>query len=128
MKNFIKDRSSEIGGVVYAVFLVLLVVGLLSAGYVGITKYVYPWWLQVQRESVKESQSFTDSTNIAMSNFIREYRALDTKIAEAGDNTELVKTYKAQQGAILTQMCKTRATMREVAPDTLQFLSQHGGC
>lgn len=128
MKQFMKNRGTEVGSSIWYTLLVLLVVGLFALGWLGISRVVYPWWLSFQRQSVEQSKSYTDSTNIAMANYIREYRALDAKIAEAKGDQSLIGPYQAQQRAILTQMCQIKATMKDIAPDTQVFLSQHGGC
>ena len=128
MKHFIKNRGEEVGSLVWYTLLALLIVAILSFGWLGISRVVYPWWLSIQREAVEDSKSYTDSTNIAMANYIREYHSLDSKIAEAKGDQFLIAPYQAQQSAILNQMCQIKATMNDVAPDTQVFLSQHGGC
>jgi glutaminase len=121
-------RRNELSSTVWYTLLALLVIALLSFGILGIQRIIYPQWLAFQRSAVEESKSYTDATNIALANYIREYRMLETRIAEAGDNTEVIGKYREQQGAILTLMCQTMATMKEIAPTIRAFMAEKGGC
>lgn len=123
-----RERFSELSGMLWYTLLALIVVAVLAGGGLAIQRVLYPQWLAFQRSAVEESKSYNDATNIALANYIREYGALEVKIAEASDDSELIGKYKAQQGAILTLMCQTAATMKEIAPNTRAFLSQKGGC
>lgn len=131
MKNLFRgigERAGELGDVVWYSLLVVVAVTVLGGGIYAFDRMVYPAWLSYQREMVEESKSFNDSTNIALSNYIREYNALEVKIAEAEGDSALTGPYKAQQKAILGQMCQVVVTMNDVAPDNRQFLAAHGGC
>ena len=84
-----KDKLVVIGWLF--LLLALIAVGM----YVTYT-YVYPWILNAERRAVEYSDSFVDSTNIAMMNLIAEYE---------GSNNE------AQKKTILNQICLKYVTM-----------------
>lgn len=113
------------------VILLWLLIGCLIVGVVVVSyQVVYPWYLSVQRKAVEQSKSFTDANNNMLESYILESSRLDTKIAEAGDNTALVSAYKAQQSAIVGKMCREIATMATgtVKPSTMSWLASQGGC
>lgn len=125
-----KERLSEFGfGVWYAVITVV-VIAVLALGGLAVQRVVYPWWLSVQREAVEESKSFTDANNNMLQAYMLEYSRLDTKIAEAQGNVELVAAYNAQQSAIVERMCRQISTMKRdtVNPTTIQWLNGKGNC
>lgn len=128
MKNFLRERGIEVGGALWYTLVFLLVTALVVIGLYSIQAFVYPRWLSYQREAVENGKSYTDSTNQAVSNFIREYTALDTKIAEAKGDQDLIGAYENQQSAILTQICGVYVTMNGVSQSNFQFISAHGGC
>jgi len=123
-----KALADELGETVWTSFLIVAAFCVIVGGVFAFNSVVYPAWLAYQRERVEESKSYNDSTNTALSNFIREYTVLDVKIAEAKGDQSLVGPYKAQQGAILTQMCSVYVTMNDVAPSNRSFIAEHGGC
>lgn len=111
--------------------IVVCVCGLIVFAVMFATNAVtYPTWLGIQRNAVEQSKSYVDSANGSLSTYTQEYRALDSKIAEADNNAALVGTYKAQQKAILNSMCQQINSMRAgtVAPASSSFVAQHGGC
>lgn len=125
MLRFIHDRAKELGGAVWASLLAVLVIGLLTAGVLFVQGTLYPMWLAYQREQVEQSKSYVDSTNIALSNFIREYNSLEVRKTE---NPDSAAVYAAQQTAILNQMCGLYVTLEDVSASNQYFISQHGGC
>lgn len=110
--------------------LALLVIAILTIGVTALNGQLYPWWLSIQRKSVEQSKSFTDSNNNMLESYMLEYSRLDTKIAEAQGDETIIGAYKAQQKAIVEKMCRQISTMAQgtVNPDTTQFLNSHGGC
>lgn len=125
-----RERIGITSELVYWTLVGLVLVALLAAGGLAIQRYAYPWWLSIQRKAVEDSKSFTDSNNNMLQTYILEHARLDTKIAEAGDNSELIVTYQAQQKAIVEKMCRQVSTMKKstVNPDTLSWLNRNGGC
>lgn len=125
-----KERLSEFGYIVWACVLGLIAVAILAFGGLTIQRYVYPWWLSIQRTSVEASKSFTDANNNMLETYKLEYSRLETKIAEAGDNKDITKVYVAQQKAIVEKMCRQISTMNRstVNPSTLQWLNSKGAC
>jgi hypothetical protein len=126
MKNVLKSIL-----IMFGVTLVFLVwYAFTAGGSLMIQRYIYPEWLNVQRSAVESSKSYTDSKNTALMNLLSEEFALDTKIAEAKDDKELVAVYKSQQKAIKNQVCQMVATMKQgtVSSAVTQFISQNGGC
>lgn len=124
MKSFLEELGLTVQGALLIVVAFTVVVG----GAFAFNAAIYPTWLAYQREAVEQGKSYNDSTNTALANFIREYTALDVKIAEAKGDQSLIGPYEAQQGAILTQMCAVYVTMNDVAPSNRQFIAEHGGC
>jgi hypothetical protein len=125
-----KNRFSELGyGIWYAV-ITIIVVAVLAFGGLFIQRVAYPWWLSIQREAVEESKSFTDANNNMLQAYVLEHSRLDTKIAEAQGETDLVVAYNAQQTAIVERMCRQISTMKRdtVNPNTIQWLNSNGGC
>jgi hypothetical protein len=125
-----KARLSEFGYIIWLCVLCLVAITVLAFGGLAIQKYVYPWWLSIQRTSVEASKSFTDANNNMLETYKLEYSRLDTKIAEAGDNTDITKVYVAQQKAVVEKMCREISTMNRstVNPTTLQWLNSKGAC
>jgi hypothetical protein len=125
-----KDVLKGIGLVLVFIVLLLGFYAFTASGTLLVQKYIYPQWLSVQRSSVESSKSYVDSKNTALVNLSSEYIKLDTKIAESGDNQKLIDSYKAQQTAILGQMCQIISTMKRdtIASMNSQFISQNGGC
>lgn len=127
-----RNRLGELGWTLWIMFLIIVCFAILAFAALGIQKYAYPWMLSIQRRSVENSKSFTDSNNNMLAQYMLEYSRLDTKIAEAhkveDSNSEVV--YKSQQLAIKSKMCTQISTMQKdtINPDTLLWLNQHGGC
>jgi hypothetical protein len=121
----------KVVGILFLVTVVFLVwYAFTASGTLFIQSYIYPQWLGVQRSAVESSKSFVDSNNIALANLQTEFYRLDTKIAEAGQDSELANTYKAQQEAVVNQMCMKVVRMKSntVAPEITVFLAKEGGC
>lgn len=110
--------------------LALIAIAILALGITALNGQLYPWWLSIQRKSVEQSKSFTDSNNNMLESYMLEYSRLDTKIAEAQGDEAIIGAYKAQQKAIVGKMCRQISTMAQgtVNPNTTQFLNSHGGC
>lgn len=110
--------------------LALIAIAILALGITALNGQLYPWWLSIQRKSVEQSKSFTDSNNNMLESYMLEYSRLDTKIAEAQGDEAIIGAYKAQQKAIVEKMCRQISTMAQgtVNPNTTQFLNSHGGC
>lgn len=126
MKRFFGELADTIGiSVTVLVLIAIFVFGSLAISYIA-----YPAYLSVQRESVEASKSFTDSRNDALLNYQSEYGRLEIKIAESGDNPQVVSVYRTQQTAILDSMCHMVATMKNdtVSPTINQFIATNGGC
>lgn len=123
-------RLKEFFGSLWYAFLVVVVLAILTFGGLAIQRYAYPWWLSVQRTSVEQSKSFTDSNNLMLQTYITEYTALEVKLAETSETPELAQAYQAQQQAIVNQMCFQKATMAPgtINPTTATWINSHGGC
>lgn len=108
--------------------LALVVIALISVGVMALKGQLYPWWLSIQRKSVEQSKSFTDSNNNMLQSYMLEYSRLDTKIAEAQGNQVVINAYVAQQKAIVDKMCRQVSTMATgtVNPNTLSWLNSKG--
>jgi hypothetical protein len=122
--------KEDVGDTIKYTLLGLLVVIILTIGITALNGSLYPWWLSIQRKSVEQSKSFTDSNNVALENYMLEYSRLETKIVEAQGNKDFIKAYEAQELAIVTKMCTQISTMNKstVNPDTISWLNSHGGC
>jgi len=121
-----RERLSELGFTTWFVVLGVVALLVLSLGVLGIQRIVYPRWLAVQRASVEQSKSFTDSNNNMLQTYILEYARLETKIVESDE--AVGAAYKTQQRAILTKMCTQISTMQvaTVNPATLSWLASKG--
>lgn len=110
--------------------LALIALAILAFGTMAINGTLYPWWLSIQRKSVEQSKSFTDSNNNMLETYILEYGRLDVKIAESGNDESLASVYRAQQKAIVEKMCRQISTMAPgtVNPSTQTWLNSKGGC
>lgn len=129
MRRFVKDRSEELGGAVWYPLLALVAIVIIAGGSFAFNAWVYPQWLAYQRQSVEQSKSFTDANNNMLETYKLEYARLETKKAEAaGDDVKAA--YTAQQGAIVTKMCRQISTMSggTVNPQTRSWLNSKGGC
>lgn len=120
-QDFTKYATNmAIGMVIFISIVVATIFALNSA--------LLPAWLGVQRNAVENSKSYNDSRNTALTTSIQEYNALEVKVAEAKGDEALTDAYKAQQKAILNNMCQMVVSTKEIAPNTQQFLAEHGGC
>jgi len=122
------QRIKETSEMLYWTVIAVVVLGILAFGTLFIQSKVYPWWLEIQRNAVEESKSFVDSRNDGLITMRQEYLRLEEKAVAAPG--EVVPAYRAQQKAILDDMCQIVETMQ---PDTVatsinQFLALHGGC
>jgi hypothetical protein len=126
----LRERFGIVGEVLFWCLIALVVTALITFGTMAIQGKTLPWWLSIQRQAVEQSKSFTDANNNMLSTYSMEYQALDTKIAEAKGDQELISVYKAQQKAILRKMCQEVSTMSPgtVNPQTLQWMNSEGGC
>jgi hypothetical protein len=94
--------------------------------------WALPWQMKIERQAVKQSESFVNSQNDALSNMITQYGGLEIQYAQAknvGDTgTETAVT--GQERMILNQMCLQINGMAKgtVAPNISSFVGQHGGC
>lgn len=130
MKNSIKEWFSELWGAVGVAVICIVVIAIVAGSLFAAQAYLYPSWLSVQRNAVKQSKSFTDANNNMLETYKLEYGRLDTKIAEAQADEILVSAYRAQQNAIIEKMCREISTMKRetVNPSTLSWLNSQGGC
>lgn len=130
MKNYLKWKLEELRDVIWYSGLFIVAIALLGFGIYSIQHWLYPAWLDYQRDSVENSKSFVDANNNMLETYKLEYVRLDTKIEEAKDDQSSIKIYKAQQKAILEKMCKQISTMKKntVNSDTQYWLGQKGAC
>lgn len=121
-----KDSMSA----VWVTIVLCVCVAIVVLAMFGLNAGLYPRWLGVQRNAVEESKSYVDSANSSLTTYAQEYRALDSKIAEADNNADVVATYKAQQKAIMNSMCQQIASMKAntISPVSSAFVAEHGGC
>ncbi len=96
----------------------------------GLDAILYPLQLKVEREAVLQSQGYVDGSITGLENYKLEYMRLESKIAEARQNTAVITAYQSQQKAILGSMCSITVKMKvETVPDTIaRFMTEKGGC
>jgi hypothetical protein len=120
------------GQIVLALVIVLLLTISLTAFGMWQYGWVLPWQYQIERNAVKQSQSFTNSNNLQLSNLITQYNGLEIQVVRANSagDASSVDAYKSQERAIISQMCMEVSTMADgtVNSNITSFLSQHGGC
>jgi hypothetical protein len=125
-----KETAKGVSSIIGITLLSLLVIAIFTVGITALNGSLLPWWYSIQRHTVEQSKSFTDSHNNMLETYMLEYSRLDTKIAEAQGNESIIVAYKAQQKAVVTKMCTLISTMsiETVNPNTLSWLNSHGGC
>lgn len=119
------DDLKQVVNIGIAIVILIFIVG---AGIYAFDSTFLPLWMGVQRNAVENSKSYNDSRNTALTTYIQEYNALEVKVVEAKGDEMLTGVYNAQQKAILNNMCQMAVSTKEVAPNTQQFLVEHGGC
>lgn len=110
-----REEARFVGGLLFWLIIVLIVIAIISAGAFYWNAYFYPKWLGVQRNAVENSKSYVDSTNSAMMTYIQQYEALPDS---------------PQRTAVMNDLCQLYSTMK---PDTVRpliasFVAEHGGC
>lgn len=125
-----KETAKGIGSIIGITLLSLLVIGIFMVGITALNGTLLPWWYSIQRQTVEQSKSFTNSNNLALQNYIHEYSVLETEIVKAQGHPDVISAYKEQQLAIINLMCMEVSTMHRntVDPNTLTWLNSHGGC
>lgn len=125
-----RDRASEFGFSIWYSLLIVLIVGIVTVGGLAISGATLPHWLSFQRQAVEQSKSFVDSTNSNLLNLKSEYKRLATKIVDAKGDEQSIGAYKAQQKAVIEQMCGIMSSMSAatVNSDVRGFVSEQGGC
>lgn len=121
-------NDEEMKQVVNVAIGIVVFISIIVAGIFALNSALLSAWLGVQRNAVENSKSFNDSRNTALTTFIQEYNALEVKVAEAKGDESLTSAYKAQQKAIFNNMCQMAVSTKDIAPNTRQFLAEHGGC
>jgi exoribonuclease II len=124
------EMKEEAKGVFQLLFWTLIIIVVLTVAITALNGTLYPWWLSLQRNAVENSDSFVDSNNNMLQQYILEHSRLDTKIAEAKGDETLIPAYKAQQKAIVERMCREIATMKRdtVNSNTITWVNSNGGC
>jgi lipopolysaccharide export LptBFGC system permease protein LptF len=124
-----RETFEEAGAFTKVLLAAVIVVVVLTAVGYGLDAAFLPWYTGLQRNVVEQSKSFTDSSNLAMTNAIQQYDAINVSITQTQDQAEIA-AYKAQQQALKNDICKTRATMKPetVSADVNSWLASHGGC
>ncbi len=112
MKRVFRSRLEEAGWFTWLAIGAVIVIALL----VVVFAVVRPAILQIERQSVESSKSYTDSSNIALTNYIVQYNSPNAT--------------EGQQKAIIGAMCEMTAKMASgtVSPQVTKFLAGHGGC
>jgi hypothetical protein len=122
-----REQIEILGMSVWWAIIGIIVVAVIALGGLVIYSQLGPRRVQIEREIVENSKSYNDSGNIAIANYIATYLSLDSKVSET-DNKEQQTVYRAQQKAIMQQICMQINTMSAKAPSNVQFINQYGGC
>lgn len=111
------DGAGIFGAALFAAVGLLAIYAVLAYGGLALGADILPRWKAVERRTVEQSKSFTDSRNDAALNLIREHARLSE--SEAG-----------QRQAIYEQICQTVDTMAAgtVAPAVSRWVATNGGC
>lgn len=129
MRETVKGGAAGCGITAYVTVLMLAVVAVFAVAGAAYEWWYLPFHAQLERNTVEQSKSFTDSSNLAMVNAIQQYNAIEVSITQTKDQAE-IGAYRAQQKALKNDICKTRATMKPdtVSADVNTWLASHGGC
>lgn len=111
------DGAGVFGAAIFAAVGLVAVYAVLAYGGLALGADILPRWKAVERRTVEQSKSFTDSRNDASLNLIREYE----RVGESEDG---------QRRAIFEQVCQTVDTMAAgaVAPAVSRWVANNGGC
>ena len=101
---------------------VFLFIGAAAAFY-----FVQPYFMARQRENVQQSLQYVTTQVQQLNSYRIAYQDLETKIAEAGGNTQLAEAYQSQQATIVTQMESLQVLIpaEEVPAEIRNFLAAH---
>jgi len=94
--------------------------------------WALPWQMKIERQAVKQSESFVNSQNDALSNMVTQYGGLEIQLAQANTagDTGTATAVKGQERMIISQMCRAINGMAPgtVAYNNSSFIASHGGC
>lgn len=110
----------------YIILIVALIVGATVFG-LWMNGWALPWQAHIERVTVKQSESFTNSSNLAIQGMIDNYNALQRDAVTTPANAQ---ADQALELSIMNHICMQISTMNAdtVAPSNLAFVQAHGGC
>ncbi len=122
------DNDTRSGFTIFGVSIAVAVIVVL-VGF-GIWAFLYVQSLNVQREGIRNSNEFFQSIQTDLTKSLAEYTTLDTKIAEAAGNQDLINAYHSQQKAIVAMMHQeadklTPQEYKELSQQIRDFLIAH---
>jgi hypothetical protein len=120
------------GKILLSVLVVAIVLVAVQAFGMWMYGWALPWQMKIERQAVKQSQSFVNSQNDALQTFITTYGGLEiqrTQAKTAGD-TDTATAITSQEKMILSQMCHQMANMNQdtISSYAKSFVASHGGC
>jgi len=98
---------------------------------VSITWAFKPVWLGFEREALKNSHQYSETTERLVLDLVDEYQGLETEIAKYEANTEtdttaIVDGLRGQQASILARIKREARQTPHATPDSVQsFLRSH---
>ena len=122
-------------GVGFTALYIVLILAIVVGGTVfslWLNGWALPWEAKIERTPVKQSESFTNSSNLAIQGMIDQYNGLEVEKAkaQAANDDGSVSAYNAQEQSMIAHICMQISTMNidTVAPSNLAFVQTHGGC
>lgn len=112
--------------ILYIVLILALVAGA-TVFTLWVNGWALPWQAHIERVTVKQSESFTNSSNLAIQGMIDNYNALSKDAVTTPANAQ---ADQALQLSLMNHICMQVSTMNAdtVAPSNLAFIQTHGGC
>lgn len=114
------------GTVLLIVLMLALIAGATVFG-LWMNGWALPWQAHIERVTVKQSESFTNSSNLAIQGMIDQYNALEKDAVTTPANAQ---ADQALELSLMNHICMQISTMNSdtVAPSNLAFVQAHGGC
>ncbi len=122
-----KQEVASLGTIILWTIVALALLTGLTVYSLWLNGWALPWQAHIERVTVKQSESFTNSSNLAMQGMIDSYNATQKDAVTVPANAQ---ADAAIEQSIMNHICMQISTMdtSTVAPSTLAFVQAHGGC
>ncbi len=121
-----------VGQILLGLLIVAVLVTAVQAFGMATYGWVLPWQKSIERQAVKQSESFVNSQSDSMSTDMTQYAGLEVQLAQANTagDTGTATAIKGQENMIISQMCIQLHGMAKntINPAYTSFVASHGGC